>query len=77
MKLVNVFTTFSLGEAEAIRSRLDAAGFHTVVQHELSALNSMAEGGVRVQVPDDEADAAKELLASADTAASEEDPSAG
>ena len=68
MKLVTVFTTFSLAEAELVRSRLDAADFHTVVLHEFSALNPMAEGGVRVQVPEDEAESAKELIASADSA---------
>ena len=77
MKLVTVFTTFSLGEAEMIRSRLDAADFHPVIKQEYSALNSMAEGGIRIEVPEDEAENAKELLASGDAAASEEDPSAG
>ncbi len=74
MNLVTVFTTFSLGEAEMIRSRLDAADFHPVIKQEYSALNSMAEGGVRVQVPEDEAESAKELLASGETPAEENPP---
>ena len=64
MNLVTVFTTFSVAEAELVRSRLDAADFHAVVLHEFSALNSMSGGGVRVQVPEDEAESAKELIAS-------------
>lgn len=74
MNLVTVFTTFSLGEAEMIRSRLDAADFHPVIKQEYSALNSMAEGGVRVQVPEDEAESAKELLESGETPAEENPP---
>ena len=38
MKLVTVFRSFSPAEAQLIRSRLDAAKFHAVVMHELSAL---------------------------------------
>jgi len=70
MKLVTVFRSFSPAEAQLIRSRLDAAKFHAVVMHELSALSmdgySMAAGGIRVQVPEDEAQDALELLASND-----------
>ena len=49
-----------------IRSCLDAANFHAVVTHELSALSmdgyALAAGGILVQVPDSEADEAKEFL---------------
>lgn len=68
MSLVTVFTSFSSAEAQLIRSRLEAANFHAVVMHELSALSidgySMAAGGIRVQVPASEAADARELLAS-------------
>ena len=67
MSLVTVFTSFSPAEAQLIRSRLDAARFHAVVTHELSALSldgySMAAGGILVQVPEEEAADARELLA--------------
>jgi hypothetical protein len=66
MSLVTVFTSFSPAEAQLIRSRLEASHFHAVVMHELSALSidgySMAAGGIRVQVPEEEASDARELL---------------
>jgi hypothetical protein len=47
---------------------LDAAGFHAVVTHELSALSldgyALAAGGILVQVPEEEATEAKAFLAS-------------
>jgi len=63
MNLVTIHTAVSFGEAEVIRSRLEAAGFEPVLQNEISAFNSMAEGGVRIQVPEEEAEDAKALLA--------------
>jgi hypothetical protein len=66
MELVTVFQTFNPGEAQLIRSRLEAAGFDARVTHELAALSmegySMATGGVRVEVPADQADDARELI---------------
>lgn len=71
MSLVTIFASFSPAEAQLVRSRLEAANFHAVVMHELSALSidgySMAAGGVRVQVPEVEAADAKELLAAGNT----------
>jgi hypothetical protein len=47
---------------------LEAAGFHAIVTHELSALSmdgyAMAAGGILVQVPESEGDEAREFLAS-------------
>ena len=47
--------------------RLEAAQFHAVVTHELSALSldgyALAAGGILVQVPEAEATDARELLA--------------
>ena len=67
MGLVTVARAFNPAEAQLIRSRLDAAQFHAVVMHELSALSldgySMAAGGILVQVPEDEAEEAKAFLA--------------
>ena len=71
MSLVTVHTSFSPADAQLVRSRLDAARFHAVVMHELSALSidgySMATGGILVQVPEEEAADARELLESANT----------
>ena len=73
MELVTVFTAFSPADAQLVRSRLDAAGFHAVVMGELSALSmdgySMAAGGIRVQVPEQEAADARELLAAGEAPA--------
>jgi hypothetical protein len=70
MTLVTVLSAFNPADAQLVRSRLEAAGFHPVVTHELSALSldgyALAAGGILVQVPDEEAADAKELLA-ADT----------
>lgn len=67
MNLVTVHTSFSPADAQLIRSRLDASGFHAIVTHELSSLSmegySMSTGGILVQVPDTEAADARELLA--------------
>ncbi len=71
MSWVTVFQTFNPAEAQLIRSRLEAASFEVNVAHELSALSmegySLATGGIQVQVPDDQAEDARALLAAKDT----------
>ena len=66
MNLVTIFKAFNPAEAELTRARLEAAGFHPVVIGELAALSmdgySVATGGIRVQVPEDEAAEAREFL---------------
>lgn len=66
MNLVTVSTAFNSADAHLIRSRLDAAGFHPVIKHELSSLAlegyALAAGGILVQVPEAEADEAKVFL---------------
>lgn len=66
MELITIFTAFSPIEAQLTRSRLEAANFHPFVADELSALSiegySLAAGGIRVQVPETEAAAAREFL---------------
>jgi hypothetical protein len=75
MQLVTVFTAFSPIDADLVNSRLDAAEFHPVITNGLSALStggySLGVGGILVQVPEDEAEAAREFLASPDPAPSE------
>ncbi len=78
MKLTTVFTAFNPADAQVIRSRLEASQFHAVVTHELSALSldgyAMAAGGILVQVPDEEAADARELIAMASQPESPETP---
>lgn len=66
MSLVTIQTAFNPADAQLVRSRLDAAGFHAVVAHELSALSldgyALAAGGILVQVPAEEAEEAREFL---------------
>jgi len=73
MNLVTVFKAFSPAEAELVRARLEANGFHAVVMGELAALSiggySPATGGIRVQVLESEAAEARAFLDAGDTAA--------
>jgi hypothetical protein len=66
MPLTTIFTTFSSAEAQLIRSMLEAANLHANVKNELSALSmdgyAMAAGGIQVQVLDEEAELARELI---------------
>jgi hypothetical protein len=67
MELVTVSRALNPAEAQLCRARLEVAGFHAVVMHELSALSlegyAAAAGGILVQVPDEEAADAREFLA--------------
>jgi hypothetical protein len=71
MRYVTIFQAFSPGEAQLVRSRLEAAEFPVQVQHELSSLSiegyAMGAGGILVQVPEDRAQEARALLAASDT----------
>ena len=66
MKLVTVFKGWNLNEAELIRSRLEAADFHPVMVNEYAANmfggSTNALSPVSIQVPESEADDAKEFL---------------
>lgn len=68
MNLVTISRAFNPADAQLVRSRLEAAGFHPVVAHELSSLSldgyAMAAGGILVQVPEEEAAEAKVFLES-------------
>jgi hypothetical protein len=71
MPLTTVFTALNPMDAQLVRSRLEAADFHPTVTHELSALSldgyAQAAGGILVQVPDEEANDARELIAAKDS----------
>ncbi len=62
-----IHRAFNPADAQLVRSRLEAAGFHAVVTNELSALSmdgyALAAGGILVQVPDEEAAEASDFLA--------------
>ncbi len=77
MEIVTVFRAFNPADAQLVRSRLEAAGFHAAVMHELSSLSldgyAMAAGGILVQVPEAEAADAKEFL---DSSTPSDDPPA-
>jgi hypothetical protein len=66
MKLVTVYQTFSPADAQLVRSRLQASNLEAVILNELSSLSidgySMAAGGILVQVPEDQAEEARELI---------------
>ena len=73
MSLVTVFKAFSPAEAELTRARLETAGFHAVVIGQLAAMSmegySVATGGIRVQVLENEAAEAREFLTAASDSA--------
>lgn len=66
MKLVVVFRSFSPAEAHIIKSSLESAGLHPEVTQELSSINlegySLASGGIRVVVPENEVAEARALI---------------
>ncbi len=66
MKLVTVYRSFSPADAQLVRSRLEASGLQAAVLNELASFSvdgySMATGGVKVQVPEDQVEEAKELI---------------
>jgi hypothetical protein len=70
MNLVTVHRSFNPAEADLIRSRLQAADFNVTLTHDLAAINlegyALSAGGILVQVPEDEAEAARELIASSE-----------
>jgi hypothetical protein len=66
MTTVTVYRTFNIADAQLVRSRLEAAEFHPELANELAAVSidgyTQATGGVQVRVPEDEAEAALELI---------------
>ena len=66
MKLVEVYNTFSPADAHLVCSSLQAAGFGARVTNEIPALTlegySLATGGVRVVVPEEEYEEARAFI---------------
>ena len=75
MKLVTVYTALNPAEAQLANSQLQAAGFHSVVIGEEAALSiggyAQGAGGIRVEVPEDEATDAELLLRSSEDSSAE------
>ena len=69
MKLVTVYRTFNPADADVIYSVLEAANFDVVRTHDTAARlmegYALAAGGILLEVPEDQASDARELLASA------------
>jgi hypothetical protein len=72
METVTVLRTFNPAEADLISSMLNAAGLHSEVIHATAALTmdgyAMTAGGVLVQVPEVEAEEARQLIQTPGTA---------
>ena len=74
--MVTIRRCFNSADAQLAHSLLDASGLHPEVVHELSSLSldgyALAAGGILVQVPEDEAEFAAEILATPEPAVSAE-----
>jgi hypothetical protein len=69
MDFVTVASAINPAEAELVRSRLEANGFLVNLKSEDAAFTfgyGSIIGGVQVQVPDDQSESARALLASQD-----------
>ena len=68
MDFVTVYRAFSPGDAELVRSRLEANDFLVFMKNENAAMSidgySMAVGGIQVQVPEAQAESARALIES-------------
>ena len=67
MDFVTVSRAANPAEADLVRSRLEANGFQVNLKDEKDAVSfgfGLSIGGVQVQVPEDQAESARGLLAS-------------
>jgi len=66
MNPATIYKALNPADAQLVRSRLEAAGFHPFVADETAALGmegyALAVGGIRVQVPESEFADAREFL---------------
>jgi hypothetical protein len=71
MDFVTVYTALNPADADLVRSRLEANDFLVHIKNEIAARTidgyALAAGGLMVQVPEDQADSARELIQSKDT----------
>jgi hypothetical protein len=70
MDFVTVYTALNPADADLVRSRLDANDFLVNVKNEIAARTiegyALAAGGLQVQVPEDQAQSARQLIESKD-----------
>jgi hypothetical protein len=70
MEFVTVYTALNPADADLVRSRLEANDFLVNVKNDVAARSidgyALAAGGLMVQVPEDQAQSARELIASKD-----------
>lgn len=67
MKAITIATHFNLAEAELMRARLEAAGFHPFIANENTAGwfgGTSTAARIRIEVPENEAEDARALLKS-------------
>ena len=66
MNFITIFKAVNAAQVQVVRSRLEAADFHTFVPDDLSAFGSdplaLGSCGIRIQVPEAEAAEAREFL---------------
>ncbi|HEX4120524.1 MAG TPA: DUF2007 domain-containing protein [Verrucomicrobiae bacterium] len=66
MDFVTVYTALNPADADLVRSRLEANDFFVNIKNEIAARNidgyALAAGGLLVQVPEDQAESARELI---------------
>jgi hypothetical protein len=79
MDFVTVFSTLNPAEADLVRTQLEAADFDCTIANELSTLTfgppAATAAGILVKVPQDQAQSARELLASTISAETPSAPS--
>ena len=70
MDFVTVYTALNPADADLVRSRLEANDFLVNVKNEIAARSidgyALAAGGLLVQVPEDQAQSARQLIESKD-----------
>ncbi|MFN7138909.1 MAG: putative signal transducing protein [Limisphaerales bacterium] len=65
MDFVTIYKTLNSADADLVRAQLEAAGFQAEIATEFATLELAAPttaGGIRIQVPEDQAADAKALL---------------
>jgi hypothetical protein len=70
MDFVTVYTALNPADADLVRSRLEANDFLVNIKNEIAARTiegyALAAGGLHVQVPEDQAQSARQLIESKD-----------
>jgi hypothetical protein len=70
MDFVTIYRSLNPADADLVRSRLEANSFLVNIKNEIAARNidgyALAAGGLLVQVPEDQAESARQLIESKD-----------